>query len=131
MITLRMKSILAVGFGAMIGAMLRFLILDNFKATAPWTVAFINITGSFALGFLTGFLTGRIHRDDPWRLFLGTGLMGGYTTYSTFSMDVVHQLQEKQVVSAIANVTIQTVGSIALCAVGFVLGRKLNPAPAS
>jgi len=112
----------------MIGAMLRYGLLVAFPLKPfPWTIALINISGSFLLGFLAGFMA----RNHPWRIFLGTGLLGGYTTYSTFSLDVVEQFQRGEVLPAIANVTLQTVGSIALCAFGFILGSKLSPSATS
>ena len=120
---LSMKNALMVGVGAMIGAMLRYGLLVAFPLKGfPWTIALINISGSFLLGFIAALLV----RDHPWRLFLGTGLLGGYTTYSTFSMDVVEQIQKGEILPAIGNVSIQTVGSIALCALGFALGSKLS-----
>lgn len=124
MISYLMKNALMVGIGAMIGAMLRYGLLVLFPLKGfPWTVAIINVSGSFLLGFLAGILA----RNHPWRLFLGTGLLGGYTTYSTFSLDVLEQIQKGEIVNAVGNVTLQTVGSIALCALGFVIGSKLSP----
>ena len=105
----------------MIGAMLRYAILLAIQKP-PLTIAIINISGSFLLGVLAAMWV----KDNPWRLFLGTGLLGGYTTYSTFSMDVVEQVQNKQILPALANVSIQTVGSIALCFLGFALGSRLS-----
>lgn len=117
-----MKNALLVGIGAMIGAMARYGLLVAFPLKGfPWTIALINITGSFLLGFLAGIYP----RTNTWRIFLGTGLLGGYTTYSTFSLDVVEQFQNGKVWPAIGNVTIQTVGSIVLCFLGFTLGSKL------
>lgn len=122
-----MKNAVMVGIGAMIGAMLRYGLLVTFPLKGfPWMIAVINISGSFLLGFLAGFLT----RNHPWRLFLGTGLLGGYTTYSTFSLDVVEQFQAGKILPAIGNITLQTVGSIVVCAIGFMLGSKLNPSAA-
>ena len=115
-----MKNALLVGIGAMIGAMARYLLLINLHMP-PWTIAIINISGSFLIGIVAAFWT----REDPRRLFVATGILGGYTTYSTFSMDVVEQFQRREYLAAIGNVSLQTVGSIALCAIGFAIGLKL------
>ena len=118
-----MKNALLVGFGAMLGAMARYGLLVAFPLKGfPWAIALINISGSFLLGIVAAFLA----REDPKRLFIGTGILGGYTTYSTFSLDVVEQFQRKEYLAAIGNVSIQTIASIALCAVGFAIGSKLS-----
>ena len=116
-----MKNALLVGLGAMIGAMARYGLLVAI-AKPPWTIALINISGSFLLGIAAAVWA----KDHPWRLFLGTGVLGGYTTYSTFSMDIVEQFQRKEYLAAIGNVSLQTIGSIVLCAVGFAIGSKLS-----
>lgn len=118
-----MKNVFLVGFGAMLGAMARYGLLLAFPLKGfPWAIALINISGSFLLGITAAFIS----RDDPKRLFIGTGLLGGYTTYSTFSLDVVEQFQRGDYLAAIGNVSLQTIGSIALCAVGFAIGSKLS-----
>lgn len=118
-----MKNALLVGLGAMIGAMARYGLLVAFPLKGfPWAIALINISGSFLLGIAAALLA----RDDPKRLFIGTGILGGYTTYSTFSLDVVEQFQRREYLAAIGNVSLQTIASIGLCAVGFALGTKLS-----
>jgi CrcB protein len=95
-----MKNALLVGFGAMIGAMARYGLLVAFPLKGfPWAIAIINISGSFLLGVVAAILA----REDPKRLFIGTGILGGYTTYSTFSLDVVEQFQRKEYLAAIGS----------------------------
>ncbi len=116
-----MKNALLVGIGAMIGAMARYGLLIAIQKP-PWTIALINISGSFLLGIVAAVFA----KQDPKYLFLGTGILGGYTTYSTFSLDVVEQFQRKEYLAAIGNVSLQTIASIALCAIGFAFGSKLS-----
>ena len=119
-----MKNAFLVGLGAMIGAMARYGLLVKFPFKGfPWAIALINISGSFLLGIAAALLA----RDDPKRLFIGTGILGGYTTYSTFSLDVVEQFQRREYLAAIGNVSLQTIASILLCAVGFAIGSKFAP----
>lgn len=119
-----MKNALLVGLGAMIGAMARYGLLVAFPPKGfPWAIALINISGSFLLGITAAVFV----KQDPKYLFLGTGILGGYTTYSTFSLDIVTQFQNREYLAAIGNVSLQTIGSIALCAVGFAIGSKLSP----
>ena len=92
--------LLAVAGG--VGAALRF-VLDGAVRQAvgtrwPWGTALINVTGSFLLGLLTG-LAG--HGLPPELLaVLGTGLLGGYTTFSTASVEVVRLLQQRRVAAS-------------------------------
>ncbi|EAC9043052.1 fluoride efflux transporter CrcB [Listeria monocytogenes] len=79
-------NFLLVGFGAGLGAMLRYgisiFVKSKWKTNFPFATFFINITGSFLLGFLVSSALG-----PDWQLFLGTGFMGGYTTFSTFKVE--------------------------------------------
>jgi fluoride exporter len=53
----------------------------------PWGTFIINITGSTVMGLIAGYLAFRGEASQPWRLFLMTGILGGYTTFSAFSLD--------------------------------------------
>ncbi|MGG5371227.1 fluoride efflux transporter FluC [Enterococcus sp. AZ196] len=77
---------LLVGSGAAIGAMLRFTLNNYFERQTkrlPRATFLINLTGSFLLGVFFG-----LHLSDPVYLFLGTGIMGGYTTFSTYNFEL-------------------------------------------
>ncbi|CAK21520.1 fluoride efflux transporter CrcB [Listeria welshimeri] len=79
-------NFILVGFGASLGAMLRYgisvFVKSKWKTHFPYATLFINVTGSFLLGFLISSALGPV-----WQLFLGTGFMGGYTTFSTFKVE--------------------------------------------
>ena len=82
----------AVGIGGIIGAILRFLItywFNSFGNYFPIGILFVNILGCFLLGYLQGLASAR---DIPeWIVRgLGTGLIGAFTTFSTFSMEVIY-----------------------------------------
>ena len=81
-----MIDTLLVGSGAAIGAMLRFTLNNYFEPqtkSLPRSTFFINLTGSLLLGIFFG-----LHLSDPVYLFLGTGIMGGYTTFSTYNFEL-------------------------------------------
>ena len=81
-----MIETLLVGSGAAIGAMLRFTLNNYFEPQTkrlPKSTFFINLTGSLLLVFFFG-----MHLSDPIYLFLGTGIMGGYTTFSTYNFEL-------------------------------------------
>lgn len=73
----------------MIGGMIRHAILISLKAP-PLAIGIINISGSFLLGVIAAIWS----KENPWFIFFGIGLPVGYTTYSTFSIQVVEQLQK-------------------------------------
>ena len=88
-----MQAMIVVFFGAGIGGVLRHavntLATRAFGLDFPWGIAIINVTGSFLMGVLTAWLA---FRSGPaWtqtaRLFAATGVLGGYTTFSAFSLD--------------------------------------------
>lgn len=87
-------SYLIVFAGAGLGGMMRHgvngLITDRAASSGlPLGIIAINITGSLLLGFLTGYFAFKGDASGNWRLFLTTGLCGGYTTFSTFSQDTI------------------------------------------
>lgn len=89
----------------------------------PWATAFINVSGSTAMGFLIGWLAFR--SGAGWtqsvRLFVATGVLGGYTTFSTFSLESILLLERGQIGAAIAYVG----GSVLLGIVGLWGGLSL------
>lgn len=87
-----MISSILVGSGAALGAMIRFTLNNYFEPHTkrlPRSTFFINLTGSFILGCLFG-----AKLSPEWFLFLGTGLMGGYTTFSTFNFELLILMKE-------------------------------------
>ncbi|WP_229076157.1 CrcB family protein [Actinoplanes sp. DH11] len=78
------RALAAVAAGGAIGALARYAISTAWPGT-PWATWLINVTGCFALGVTYTLVKGRIARA-----FLGTGVLGGYTTFSTASVDTLH-----------------------------------------
>ena len=85
---------------------------------APWTVLAINVAGSFALGLLAGAGAG----TDA-RAIAGVGFLGGFTTFSTFSLDVVTDLQEGRPGRALAYVLASVLLGVLAAACGWAVGR--------
>ena len=82
---------LLVFIGGGLGSTLRHIInvvSARYLGTAfPYNTFIINITGSTAIGLIAGYLAFKGEASQPWRLFLMTGILGGYTTFSAFSLD--------------------------------------------
>jgi CrcB protein len=115
----------AVAAAGGVGAALRFVVdgvvRARIRSSYPVGVTIINVTGSFLLGLLTGLALSRLVSDE-WLLVLGTGLLGGYTTFSTASFETVRLLQLRRPGAALANGLGMLVASVAVATLGLWLG---------
>jgi len=94
-----MKILLAIGTGSFIGGVLRYLlsqfIQSKFLSAFPFGTLSVNIIGCFLIGLVFG-LTDRGNLTQEWRLFLATGLIGGFTTFSAFSNETFGLIRDGQ-----------------------------------
>jgi fluoride exporter len=115
----------AVAAGAFVGAPSRYLldraITSRVQSDLPWGTFAINVTGSLILGLLTG-LTLAGHLSLTLKALLGTGLCGGYTTFSTFTLETLRLLEEDELLEAAGNVAASVVVSLAAAAAGLAIG---------
>ncbi|HWA87824.1 MAG TPA: fluoride efflux transporter CrcB [Opitutus sp.] len=116
---------LLIALGGALGSVARFfvggVIASQFGETFPWGTFVVNVTGSFVIGFfstLTG-PEGRVFASSNTRMFFMTGVCGGYTTFSSFSLQTLSLAREGDWLRAGAN----TLGSVALCLVAVWLGH--------
>lgn len=85
----------------------------------------VNVTGSFLLGLLMGAtVSGRFLLDPAWRSFVGIGLLGAFTTFSTLSYETVEALRDGSTGQAIAMVLANLLLGVVLCWVGLFLGER-------
>ncbi|WP_037061071.1 fluoride efflux transporter CrcB [Pseudoxanthomonas suwonensis] len=123
------RSFIAVGAGAAIGAWMRWGLsvwLNPARAPVPLGTLAANLVGGYAIGLAMGFITSRPGLAPEWRLFLVTGLLGGLTTFSTFSAEIVQQLLRQQYGSAVLGVALHLGGSLLLTALGLYTWRVLR-----
>jgi CrcB protein len=120
---------LAISAGAALGAVLRWLLSIRFNPLWPalplGTLA-SNLIGGYVIGVLVGWLGQHPEFPPQVRLFLVTGLMGGLTTFSTFSAEVVAHLQEGRILPALLVVFVHLAGSLALTGLGLATARALS-----
>ena len=123
----------SVALGGAIGAVLRHQMGRGMThwlgvqavTTFPWATLAVNVVGSLAMGLLAGFLARHGQGGEHWRLFLGVGLLGGFTTYSTFSVQAVLEADGGRPGVALGYVAASVIGGIAAAAAGYALGRAL------
>ncbi len=116
------RALLAVAVGAGLGGVLRLLItqfvVGRFGAgLAFYATLFINVSGSFAIGAVLELAQTRANFNPLWRSFFATGVLGGYTTFSTFSYEALGLFSEALTLTAIfymiASVALGIVGALA------------------
>jgi CrcB protein len=107
-----------------VGAPVRYLVDgavgDRSEGVFPWGTFIINVSGSLALGFLTGLALYRAFPNEP-KVVLGTGFCGAYTTFSTFSFETVRLVDEGALTAALRN----ALGTLVACAVAAAAGLAL------
>ncbi len=113
---------LIVGLGGAIGATLRYGVINVLLGTfsAPVITVFINSFGSFILGFLFYIVQ---KKSNQFYLFVTTGMLSGFTTFSTFSLDVAKLLQNAHYVQAAAISVISLIGCILSAYIGAILAK--------
>jgi fluoride exporter len=125
----RFAPLIAVG-GAL-GTLARYLIsvaAVPFSHTLPWGTILINVSGSFVIGFF-GTLTlsqGRYPLPETARLFVMVGFCGGFTTFSSFSLQTLDLMRQGLLTRALINVAASVVLCVGAVAIGHALAAKLN-----
>lgn len=110
----------AGGAGAAVRHLLDTGIPAGVRARFPWGIMLINLTGSFALGVLVGLAL-----NHPIAAVAGSGFLGGYTTFSTASLDTVRLLAGRRTLAALLNGPGMLLLGVALSLVGIVAARSL------
>jgi CrcB protein len=125
-----MKHLLLVAAGGAIGSSLRHLVnmasLRWFGPNFPWGTLAVNVLGCFAMGVLIELIARRFGASQEMRLFIATGILGGFTTFSAFSGEVLAYLYSSQVGRAAAYVTLSVTLAVAATLVGFTIARATS-----
>lgn len=124
-----MNSLFPVMVGGAVGAGARHLVgqamLARFGPGFPWWTLSVNIVGSLAMGLLIGLLARSGTGGETTRLFVGVGMLGGFTTFSSFSMEFWLLFERGQIVQAGLYVVASVVGALLACGAGTILIRQL------
>ena len=122
-----MPNLLLVMAGGAIGAAFRYQLsrtaLQLLGPAFPWGTWIANLGGGLLLGLLAGVVIRHGPSDNPLLLFLGVGVLGGFTTFSGFSLEMVQMLERGHLALAVAYALSSVAGSMALLLVGLWVGR--------
>ena len=116
------RNFLLVALGGAIGTVLRYTASLFIPVRFfPWPTIFVNITGSFLIGLILAFSIKEESFLYSWKLFLATGICGGFTTFSAFSLENMELLQEGKYALAATYILISVVAGIGAAFLGFKL----------
>lgn len=124
-------SYLAVSAGGALGACLRYGVADRFgehwHRLFPLSTLAINLTGSFILAFFLTAIAPRAIRWQRWRLFFAIGVLGAYTTFSTFSVEMAHLLRDHHWLVAAGYVVASLIGGMAAALLSYGIAKRMGP----
>ncbi|MGZ3171525.1 MAG: fluoride efflux transporter CrcB [Croceibacterium sp.] len=120
-----------VALGGAIGALLRYQTgrglthwLGAQAVTAfPWATLTVNVIGSLLMGVLAGFLARHGQGGEQWRLFIGVGVLGGFTTFSSFSLEMMLLIERGQPLQALTYVLISVLAGLSALYIGLIAMR--------
>jgi CrcB protein len=127
-----MPAYLWVAIGGALGSLGRFwlsgLVAGRFGETFPWGTLVVNVTGSFVIGFLAALneAESRALASPGFRQFFMIGICGGYTTFSSFSLETLKRLQDGEWLHAGGNVVLSVVLCLVAVWLGYLLGAAFN-----
>ncbi len=120
-----LTNFLFVAIGGALGASMRYgvtILLMHFLGKGfPYATLLVNVIGSFFMGILFSVIEHGMMSDLPWRSLLGIGLLGAFTTFSTFSLDTLLLLQQGDWFKAILNILL----NVTICLFAAWLGMQL------
>jgi fluoride exporter len=109
------------GMGSVLRHIVNVVCPRLFGTNFPYHTFIINITGSTVMGLIAGYLALKGDAAQPWRLFLMTGILGGYTTFSAFSLDAAVLYERGEITLA----ALYVLGSVVLSIIGLFAGLAL------
>lgn len=127
--TIAFNQLMFIAAGGAIGAVFRFLVSNGIHSFMsrdfPYGTLTVNVIGSFVMGISYVMLIERLNISPEWRAFIVVGLLGAFTTFSTFSIETLVLIENGELYKALLNVLL----SVLLCVMGswlgLILGRQL------
>jgi CrcB protein len=125
-------SYISVAVGSVVGGVARYLVsvlfISQFGNGFPWSTLFVNVTGSFIIGFYSALTgpDGRLLASPRQRQFVMVGICGGYTTFSAFSLETLRLVQSGNLPAAALNLVISVVGWLTAVWIGHAIATRFN-----
>jgi fluoride exporter len=123
------SSILTISLGAAFGAVMRWLLstrLNSLFPALPMGTLAANLIGGYLIGVAISYFALHVELPPQWRLLVITGFLGGLTTFSTFSAEVVTQIQQGNLLWAFAGIAVHVLGSLAMTMLGMATVSALS-----
>ncbi len=119
---------MAVGVGGAAGSLLRWvvgLLLNPLWSAIPLGTVFANVLGCFCIGLASAFFSAHAALAPEWRLGIITGVLGGFTTFSTFTLELLTMLQEGRALTGLLALGLHLGCGLLLAALGMAAGMRL------
>ena len=124
-----MNTLMAVGTGGALGAILRYWVSNGVHSLVgrdfPYGTLAVNVIGSLAMGFLSIWLVDRMGASLVWRIFILAGVLGGFTTFSAFSMETFSLLAQGAYLRSLANVMLSVIVCLVAAGAGVWVARSV------
>ena len=124
-----MTQLIYIAIGGAIGAVLRFTLSNGVYAWLgrgfPWGTLVVNVFGSLLMGLLYVFFVERMSVSVEMRSLILVGLLGAFTTFSTFSIETLNLIESGDLIPAGINMFVSVFCCVAACWLGLMLGRQL------
>lgn len=119
------QAIIWVALGGALGAVGRYLVGLSLKTASgfPWGTMSVNILGSLLMGLVIGWLSRQNGGSDALRLFVAVGILGGFTTFSAFSMDLFTLLERRDIAATVLYLGGSLLGGLVAFIIGFMALR--------
>lgn len=107
-------SLFAIALGSVLGGWLRWFVglkLNHLYPNIPMGTVFVNLVGGFIIGFAISYFSSA-SINPAYKLLVVTGFCGGFTTFSTFSLEVLTQIQEGKLAIALSTIAIHVIGAL-------------------
>ena len=119
------QAIIWVALGGALGAVGRYLVGLSLKTASgfPWATMSVNILGSLLMGLVIGWLSRQNGGSDALRLFVAVGILGGFTTFSAFSMDLFTLLERRDIAATMLYLGGSLLGGLVAFIIGFMALR--------
>jgi len=124
-------TLVYVAVGGAIGSVLRYLMMvligHNLGNNFPYSTLIVNVSGSFVMGLLIGWLSSTLPANaSDIRLFVAVGVLGGYTTFSTFSLDAIALMEDGKILDMVAYIVLSVILSLGGVIAGLYLMRTVS-----